>query len=79
LDGFTGVGGSERVEVGDWWLIVRAEVLGTSSVKDLPFVIGRWVIKLFKRPIARIDAALKQRLDAAEIKGWAHQRTLQIG
>jgi hypothetical protein len=53
--------------------------LGTSSVKDLPFVIGRWVIKLFKRPIARIDAALKQCLDAAEIKGWPHQRTLQIG
>jgi hypothetical protein len=79
LDSFTGVGGSERVEIGDWWFKVRTEVNGTSSVKDLPFVIGRWVVEVFKGPITGIDAALQQGLDAAEVKGWAHQRTLQIG
>jgi hypothetical protein len=29
--------------------------------------------------MAGIDAALQQGLHAAEIKGWLHQRTLQIG
>jgi hypothetical protein len=79
LDGFAGVGGAERVGIGSGWFVGGREEPGAAGFDQVALVIRRWEVELLNGPMAGIDAALQQGLHAAEIKGWLHQRTLQIG
>jgi hypothetical protein len=63
LDGFAGVGGAERVGIGLRWFVGRGEICGATGFDQVAFVIGAWVIQMFKGPMSGIDAALKERLD----------------
>jgi hypothetical protein len=63
LDGNACVGGSERVGIGLGWFVGRGEICGATGFDQVAFVIGAGVVKVFKRPMTGIDAALEERLD----------------
>jgi hypothetical protein len=63
LDGFTGVGGAEGIGIGRGWFVGGGEVFRTACVEKLPFIVRAGVIQVFKGPMARVDAALEERLD----------------
>jgi hypothetical protein len=79
LDGFAGVGGSERVDIGRGGFVGGAEVLGAAGFDQVALVVRGREVKLLQGPVAAVDAALQQCLHRRDIKGVLHQRTFQIG
>ena len=63
LDGFAGVGGSERVGIWRGWFVGGAEVFGAAGFDQVAFVVRRREVKLLQGPVAAVNSALQQGLD----------------
>lgn len=72
MDDFAGVGLTERVGIGGGWFVGGGEVFGLAGFDQVAFVVGGWMVEVFKGPKATVDAVLKDCLDGGEIKSWAH-------